>query len=264
MRKKSEKASSQGIPNNVNAGMSELPEDLYQEIRPKLCKYACKILTDPDEAEDIVQDVLVKYLFKYRDKLVKLPIENFERFVITMVKNECYMYNRKQQYIRFMITNQTIDQLRCAEVATDILVQLENFQQSEPVGRKQFLNSLKARLENKLTERLQELILKYSRLTPRRHVDPDPTELIIGDYQEFSTPQKELERLELVNCLREHIQQLDEKKREIAKERVFHGKTFKEISKEKNIPLKTLYSRYRKFIDGIRQNAELMEFYEDL
>lgn len=61
-------------------------------VRNKLFRYACTIVRSREEAEDIVQDVMMKLWIK-KDELEK--IKNLEAWSITMIRNLAYDRFRK-------------------------------------------------------------------------------------------------------------------------------------------------------------------------
>ncbi|MEM6347345.1 MAG: RNA polymerase sigma-70 factor [Bacteroidota bacterium] len=80
----------------IIAGDSNAFESLFHQWYGRLCRYAMRYLTDPDEARDLVQGVFVK-LWENRSKLV--ADNPLGAFLYTAVRNAC-LNQLKHQKVR--------------------------------------------------------------------------------------------------------------------------------------------------------------------
>ena len=77
------------------AGKMSAYEDFYSQFYRPLCSYAFRIVNDPDEAEDIIQNVIYK-LWENRQALVE--IKNLRSYLFRSVYNGSINYLKSSRY----------------------------------------------------------------------------------------------------------------------------------------------------------------------
>jgi len=253
----------QDLLNRAMEGDADAFGALWQEyLSPKrLYPYALQLLGNSYDAEDVVQSMFA-YLFErsYYRKIKKRSLNSFEGYVRKMTYNMYVNHLRKQKQTYFIITNQTLEQLKLARVSDDLLKQLEDIQQQGPVGREKFLDLLATLIGNGLTDTLEALILRYSRYE-RKRWRPLSTE-IIQQHLSRNTVQEDIEQSEIERIF------YDETRSELTEDEwnvLYHKHctkdfSFRKFSEQTGIPLMTLYSQYHKAREKILKNRKLRTY----
>ncbi len=71
-------------------------EKLFRSLYPALCGYALKILKDPDQAEEIVQDVFYTFWKKRESLIINVSIKSY---LYKSVYNKCMHYFEHQNVV---------------------------------------------------------------------------------------------------------------------------------------------------------------------
>ncbi|WP_316815099.1 RNA polymerase sigma-70 factor [Pedobacter nyackensis] len=90
-------------------GIEVFPEALFKEFYPRLCDFACYLIKDQDEAEDVVQDTFMVFL-EQRGNISSHP-NAVKSFLYSSVKHACLnklrhhkvidTYNKKNPFEMF-------------------------------------------------------------------------------------------------------------------------------------------------------------------
>lgn len=234
--------------------------DLYQRyLHTKMIAVAFNILNDIHEAEDLVQDVFL-YLFehsRYRNIRTR-SLKVFEGYILKTTQHRCLDYVQKQKRLRFWMTDETLTHLKYAGVEESVLQQLQALRRHKPVGKTKFLSLIKAAIGEQLTNKLEALLLEYSRQEylyattfSEELLQNRPAAEIISE-QQHQRIQNHLEQV--VTLLSDH---LDADERKLLEKKYRQGMSFRALSKEWNVPLSTLQSRCKRTLEKIRQDTTL-------
>lgn len=71
---------------------------IYEQHHAKMERIAIHILKDQSSAEDAVQNAFVQIIRNF-EKIDQIPSEDLLYWIISIVKNECYMILRKQKRV---------------------------------------------------------------------------------------------------------------------------------------------------------------------
>lgn len=253
----------QTLLNQAMSGDTEAFERFWCEfLKPeKVFPYALKLLKNPHDAEDVSQEIFV-YLFDrlhYRS-IRHRDVAGFTRYVRTMVYNMAMDHFRKQKRTRFVITSQTLEQLRLSGVAEEILTTLDGLQRI-PVGRTKFIDILKELLEEKFSTWLQRVILKYSRYEYVRW--ETYTDEMAGSRIANSNPHTEAEYRELLRMVEDVRHVLSDDEWDILF-RVYGSDDFSVLAyaKQVGIPASTLYSRLERARAKVLRYKPLQEYWK--
>jgi RNA polymerase sigma-70 factor (ECF subfamily) len=98
---------------------------LFREFFPSLTYFANRILSDPDTAEDIVQDCFIQ-LWQRRDRLGHIKV--IKSYLYTSVKNQCLKHQEKQKrQVEFNEPEKTEPSFEEAVIAADTARELYQF-----------------------------------------------------------------------------------------------------------------------------------------
>ena len=74
----------------------EIFTKLYEQYRPLMERTATRILKEPSDIEDAVQNAFVQ-IIRHFDKIYEIPREELPFWIISIVKNEALSIIRKRQ-----------------------------------------------------------------------------------------------------------------------------------------------------------------------
>lgn len=238
--------------------------ELWQEyLRPqKVLPYAAKLLKNPHDAEDVSHDVFL-YLYDqaYYRTIRRRDLDGFTLCVCKMTYNMAMDHFRRHKRTRFVITSQTLEQLKLSGVSEDVLALLETLQRERPVGRQKFVDLLASLLRKKFTAWLKGIILKYSRYEYARW-EPYSDD-ILPRGAEPRNPQAECEYTELLQIVEEVRSQISEDEWEV----LYHKHTadnfsYQKYSEETGIPVTTLHSRYQRAREKILTHKKVQGYWK--
>lgn len=140
----------QYIISEIRKGNSSVFKDVYRMYYSQLCRFANKYFEDKDEAEDIVQETMVK-MWEQRNRL---EIKTFKTYLFSAVKNSCL--NRLEHLVVVKKHNETAAiEIKMIELEHD-----EYFQDEE----KKFL-------ERKVFDAIAELPEQCGKIVTMKYVD---------------------------------------------------------------------------------------------
>jgi RNA polymerase sigma factor (sigma-70 family) len=238
--------------------------DLCQKyLYTGLYAYALKVLKNPYDAEDVVQDVLEYLLTRsYYRTIRRRDLAGFTRCVRTIIHNMMVSQFRARKRIRFVVTHQTLAHLEQAGVSAEVLQRLTSLQAEQPCARQTFLAMLATVLKDDLTETLQAWILKYSRYAHHRWHALSPE--ILQRQHEANPVQETVEQAEIAEIFYAEIRpQLTEEEWQVFYHRsCTEGFTYQRYSEQTGIPITTLHSRWKKVRNLILNHTKLRAYWE--
>lgn len=253
----------QTLLDRAMAGDHEAFERFWCEfLKPeKVFPYALKLLKNRHDAEDVAQDTFV-YLFdgqQYRH-ITRRDVRGFTYYVRIMVYNMAMDHFRKRKQTRFVITSQTLEQLRLSGVAEDIIAALDGVQRI-PVSRTKFIDILKELLDERFTNWLRSIILKYSRYEYARW--EAYTDDIANRQVTDSNPHAEAEYRELLRMAEDVRRVLSDEEWDILR-RAYSSDDFSVLAhaKQTGIAASTLYSRLERAREKVLRYKPLQEYWK--
>lgn len=116
-------------------------KSIYEKYYSELCLYARKFVADDEEAEEIVQNIIVK-LWDQKDRINE--IQSISSYLFRFVRNHCLNYIKHQKYIDAYKDSSWIELKR---IETEQYTELTNFE-----IQKQVIDAIEA-----LPERCREV-----------------------------------------------------------------------------------------------------------
>ena len=101
-------------------------ESMFKKYYPGLCAFACRILKDPNVAEDIVQEVFMKF---WRDRHMLIISESTQAYLYLATKNLSINYLKKQRR-RSELMNIYLEDLGQITYNQDSYVNLQDLNES--------------------------------------------------------------------------------------------------------------------------------------
>ena len=225
--------------------------------------YAFKQLRQHEDAEDAAHKVCVYLLEKnYYRKIRHRDVEGYGNCVRQMTKNVCINMFRARKHTQYVVTSQTIEQLRVADMAAEWLQRLEMLQPLRPVAEQTFTQLVQHHIGEVAATQYLTLIRRYSRYEYRRW--KQPAEHFGGMTAEGNSALEDV----VANEIREIVtQEIRPRVKEEEWDVFYRRHTEKNFSythhaAETGIPVSTLHSRYRKVLQTILSCKKLRIYLE--
>lgn len=138
------------IISEIKKGNSLVFKDVYRKYYSPLCRFANKYFDDKDEAEDIVQETMVK-MWEQRSKL---EIQTLKTYLFSAVKNSCL--NR----LNHLIVVQKHKETTAIEIK---MIELEHDDA--------FVDDDKKEIERRVFEAIDELPEQCSKIVKLKYID---------------------------------------------------------------------------------------------
>lgn len=138
------------IISEIKKGNSLVFKDVYRKYYSPLCRFANKYFDDKDEAEDIVQETMVK-MWEQRSKL---EIQTLKTYLFSAVKNSCL--NRLNHLIVVQKHKET----------TAIEIKMLELEHDDA-----YVDDAKKELERKVFEAIDELPEQCSKIVKLKYID---------------------------------------------------------------------------------------------